>query len=142
MPRSTPGATTSEDTLRKIQEGIVEVPDEVDFAAFVINGGREVIRVVPPPPPTALTLSGLFEAYKSSRTAAADRRSTHQPEVIQMSHVAEAGLLGGDHKVELIAFRDIQEYVDNRARQKGRRGQPIQRVTIEKELATLGQIWR
>ncbi len=131
-----------EDSLRKIEAGIVEVPDSCDFAVFVINGGREVVRVEPPPRPKACTLGGLFNAYQSARSSDVDRRSTHQTEVIHMAHLAEPGLLGGSRKVDSIVFRDIQGYVDNRARQEGRRGQRIQRVTIEKELATLGQVWR
>jgi hypothetical protein len=50
-------------------------------------------------------------------------------------------LLGDDFSVREFTLWQLQDYVDRRVRQRGRRGKPLSTATIRKEVTTLGAAW-
>jgi integrase len=132
-----------EETIRLIKMGVLHVPDGVDAGDFIVSGGRltEAPKVAVRATPTILTLADLLRAYVEERASVEGQESTRKTEGYHIDHLSDAGLLGGGRVVAEITGNDIQGYVSARTKMRWQ-GRPISRDTIEKELATLGVIWR
>jgi integrase len=132
-----------EETIRLLDSGRIRVPDGVDPFDFIISGGRltEAPKVAVRATPTIMTLADLFHAYVEEAQTVEGKESTRNTVGYHIDHLSDAKLLGGSRVVAEITENDIQGYVNARAKQRWR-GIPISRDTIEKELTTLGVIWR
>ncbi|WP_152050227.1 tyrosine-type recombinase/integrase [Tautonia marina] len=132
-----------EETMRLLESGRIRVPDGVDPIDFIISGGRltEASKVATPEEQVVRTLGDLFNTYVEEMQGVKGRESTLETEGYHIAHLSDPALLGSQRVIEEIAFNDIQGYVNARAKMTWY-GQPISRDTIEKELSTLGAIWR
>ena len=128
-----------DETIRLVERGVLTIPEGVDPVLFISSGGKVMQRPVFVPPPEAVTLKALFDAYIAERSEVGGRDGTILTENIHIAHLKE--LLGEGRDVASIGFDDIQGYATGRRKQKWR-GDAIQRETIEKELATFAAIWR
>jgi site-specific recombinase XerD len=130
-----------DETIRLIEQGRIAVPEGVDFRAFIGSGGRISQKPIFEPPAKPMTLGDLFDAYIREMSEQEHRDSTLRTIRIHANHLSDAALLGRDVPVDSLSHGDIEGYVKRRRKQRWR-DEPIQRDTIEKELETLGTIWR
>jgi integrase len=106
-----------------------------------LRGGRAVEKPTVPVRSKPLCLRDLFDAYLDEMSSDPERTSTLRTTRIHISHLSNPKLLGGSRVPASIKLADIDDYARVRKSQVYR-GKPIQRETIEKELETLGTIWR
>ncbi|QDV33692.1 tyrosine-type recombinase/integrase [Tautonia plasticadhaerens] len=133
---------TVEETIRLLKRGVLRIPDGVDPGEFIVSGGRLTEPLKPNKPVTKpKTLTDLFNAYVEEMGAIEGREGTSETEGYHIAHLSTPDLLGGDRIIDEVTADDIQRYVNARSKQWWR-GRLISRDTIEKELATLGTIWR
>ena len=137
-----------EETIRLLMRGTLEVPDGVDVGEFIVSGGTLKAPPAPVERTKTTTLKELFDAYVEEMAGVEGRESTLKTERYHIAHLSESGLrdklkrgLGSGKVVASISFDDIQGYVTARSKQRWR-DKTIGRDTIEKELGTLGTIWR
>lgn len=128
-----------EDNLRRVELGTLEVPEEIDVAEFLLSDGRrkkiaEPNRVVP------CTLGELFSSFLAQLPEHSIEVSTRQMFEIHIRHLKR--VLGNSIKLRDLQLADIQNYVNQRAKQKGIRGRTLSPVTIKKEIVTLTTAWR
>ena len=76
--------------------------------------------------------------YLGSVPDTAIELSTRKMIEIHIGHLKR--LLGKRTKVRTMNQTDIQQYIDRRSKEQGRRGRPVNPVTIRKEIATLSAI--
>jgi integrase len=127
-----------ERTLRDLEEGRLVLPEGADVVEFVKTDGGRTGRIKAPEKP--LTLGNLFELYGTELTQGAKAGNTLYTNLIHGRHLVR--LLGEDRTVaSLTAPGSLQEYIDKRGRETYL-GEPIKARTIQKEVSTLGTVWR
>jgi integrase len=129
------------ETIRLIEQGRIAIPDGVDLRSFIGSGGRINRKPTPEAPAKPVTLGDLIDAYIEEMSEQGHRDSTLKTVRIHAKHLTEAASLGRNLPVESLSHGQVEGYVKGRRKQRWR-GKPIQRDTIEKELETLGTIWR
>lgn len=128
-------AARVEDTIRLIEQGRIEVPDDVDPGDFILSDGR----LVKPQPQTApVRLNELFELYKSSLPSGVKEEQTLAGEQIHFRHLVKH--FGAKRIVQSIGLPDVQQYVAARSSDVYR-GRSITVDTIRKELSTFRLVW-
>lgn len=65
--------------------------------------------------------------------------STQETEKIHLAHLER--LIGAATRLADITAKTLQSYVDERAREAGRNGQPLRAGTIKKEIGTFSAVW-
>ncbi len=130
-----------EETIRLLMRGTLKVPGGVDVGEFIVSGGTLTAQQVVAEGPKATTLKELFEAYVREMSAIAERAATLKTEGYHIAHLSTPKLLGDNRAVVSINESVVQDYINTRSKQLWR-GKRIKRDTIEKELETLGAIWR
>ncbi len=122
-----------EDTIFKLENGLLSIPEGVDVSEFILNGGklREPIKPLPAKP---TTLKELFGTYSANLAIGAKEENTLYTEKIHQKHILR--LMGEDRAVNAIEPASVQEYVTNRIAE-GRKPD-----TIKKKLNTLRMAWR
>lgn len=124
-----------ERTIRLLTEGDISLPS--DFTTgdqlwqFLRSGGRvsKQIKVI-----DSMTLEKLIALYKDSIPTGGKADTTISTEALHCKHIMR--LLGRSRKIETINATVIDKYVQQRQKEKGRRGKPVAADTIKKELAT------
>ncbi len=124
-----------EETVRLLERGRLEIPSGVDPAQFILSDGKLTRK---PVLHKTLTLEGLFTIYEEKLTEGSKEANTRRVERIHAKHVK--GLLGAHAPLSSLSSRDLQDYVDQRARQTWK-GKSLKPQTIKKELDTLRAIW-
>jgi len=127
-----------EDNLRRIELGVLAVPEGADIAAFLLSDGRVEQRPQPQGVPN-LTLQQLFDHY-----FAAIPQGNLEPPTIQGMKIYEGHLIkhfGRRFQVRTLTMTQLQQYVEKRSRDKGLHKEPITGVTIEKAIITLRTVW-
>lgn len=128
--------SSAERTLALIAEGRVAIPAGADVGLFVATDGRLSQQ---PSNGNALPLGELFDEYVQSNPEGHLEDSTLLTMRIHLNHAAK--LLGKRKALGALTFDDLQGYVNRRAKEKNRRGNPISPVTIRKEIVTLSGMW-
>ena len=124
-----------DETIRLIERGRLEMPDDADPATFILSDGKQAR--------TAETrqrrsLSALFEAYEDGRVEHAKEQTTIVTERIHLGHLRK--YLPLRTVAQAIGVADVQQYVSRRLKDKWR-GRQIKVDTIKKEIATFRAIW-
>lgn len=125
-----------EDNLRRVSLGILDMPAEVDPAAFLLSDGRIGAK---PRATAALSLQSLFNAFFQSLPA-----GHLEPETVSGMKIHERQLvrrLGAAFQIRRLSLADLQHYVEERAKDKGLRGRKVTATTIKKALVTLRSVW-
>ncbi len=126
-----------EDNLRRLELGLLEVPDGVDLPTFLLSDGRAQRR--PEPPSCIRTLGSLLEGYLNGITPGSLEDSTLVGMRIHVRRLKR--VLGANLVLDSLSLEDIQKFVDKRARDKGIHGRHLSSATIKKELRTLTSAW-
>jgi integrase len=125
-----------EDNLRRAELGLLTVPDDADVVSFLLSDGRSNGK---PKLPAIRSLKQLCEGYVESLPAGAIEESTLEGMEIQMRHLRR--ILGDDFAIRSLELADLHRYVDQRSREKGRRGRTVSAVTIKKDLTAFSTLW-
>jgi hypothetical protein len=126
-----------EDNLRRVELGLLEPPDSVDLATFLLSDGRAQQR--PTPRHTIRTLGGLLDGCVDGITPGSLEETTLVGMRIHVRRLKR--VLGANLALDNLSLEDLQRYVDKRARDKGIRGRRLSVATIKKELRTLTTAW-
>jgi integrase len=124
-----------DDTIRLIERGRIEAPDDVDPADFILSDGRLTkprVEAVP------VRLDELLELYRSTLPPGAKEERTLEGEQLHFKHLLRH--FGAKRIVQSIALTDVQDYVASRSRDNYR-GTLITVDTIRKELSTFRLVW-
>ena len=129
-----------EDNLRRVELGTLTIPPDVDAADFLLSDGTKTGVEKPAPTRSPIrTLGKLCESYLASMPEGALESNTRNCIDIHIRHFERE--FGRQLSLLEIDQVKLQEYVNKRAKAKGRRGMPLRPETIKKELATLTAIW-
>lgn len=127
-----------EENIRLVMNGRLPVPADADVASFLLSDGKLTSPQISKQ--KQVKLQNLFEAYRDSMPKGALGAETLRIAAIHMGHFKR--VIGVSRTLRSIKRDDLQEYVNERSRDTGKRGKPISAGTIKKELSTLRTIWR
>ena len=99
------------------------------------NGDRRSTRSAHKP----VTLANLFSEYRRSFPDGAMEENSLYTSEIHMKHMLR--ILGRRFCIQSLAHGDLQDYVNTRSRETGRRGKPVSATTVKKELGTFSAVW-
>lgn len=125
-----------EETIRLAVAGRIEIPTGVDLPAFLLSDGKIPQRMQAE---QTLTLSQLFDRFFALIPGGALETSTISGMQRHYSHFRR--ILGPRFAVQQMTVDDLQQYVNQRATEPGRRDQQVSTATIKKELRTFSSIW-
>jgi len=125
-----------EDSLRRVELGMLELPSGADPATFLLSDGRVNVR---PRVQATLTLKQLLEKFFASIP-----EGNLEPSTIQGMRVHEKQLikyLGAQFPIRTLTFSHLQAYADRRGQDMGRRGRRVTPITVRKSIVTLQTVW-
>jgi integrase len=125
-----------EECLHLLERGLIELPHGANLPVFLITGGKLNTRPTVEKP---LTLRDLFERYHEALPDGVKEQDTRCTERIHTAHLQR--LLGERTPVHTITTALLQNFVEARAQEKGRRGQPVSHATFRKEIGTFATVW-
>lgn len=121
--------------LADLELGRLELPAEADILTFLLTDGRKTTAK----PQVVLRLSEMLDKYVSSLPVDSKESNSLYTEKIHINHLKR--LLGEDVPVRSLTVSSLQEYVNKRAKETGRRKHKIKPQTIKKEINTFAMIW-
>ncbi len=121
--------------LKLIDDGDVAIPDGADLATFVVSDGKVDRPVVV----QAMTLRELLASYESSLKVGSLESNTIDTIKLHLKHIVR--IVGSKLRADRLTFGDLQNYVDVRSQEEGKRGRLISSVTVKKELASWSGAW-
>jgi integrase len=124
-----------DETIRLVELGRLEIPEDIDPAAFVLADGK---LDKPKKKTQALRLKDLIATYQESLPPGAKEPTTLQGEQLHFKHLFRH--FGLNRLVSAVKVVDVQKYVADRL-QESYRGRPISVDTIRKEIATFRMVW-
>ncbi len=125
-----------EDNLHRLKIGTLTIPQGADLVTFLLSDGT---LHQSPKSLSVVTLSELLDSYKNDLPDNSIEENTRKMIEIHIRHLER--LIGERTHVQAIDQKKIQEYINDRSKERGRNG-TVDTVTIKKELATLKSIWR
>lgn len=125
-----------EDNLRRLELGLLVVPDDVDVAKFLLSDGKATAM---PKLPAVRTLDQLFKDYIARIPEGSMERSTLAGMEIHIAHLKR--LLGRDLCLTELSANDLQTYIAKRSQEDGRGAKRVSPATVKKELVTLRTAW-
>lgn len=119
-----------------LERGEWQLPDPTQVADSLIGdlAPRPVVEL-----PTGKTLSSLVEEYLASVSNGSMESNTLMTLRIHLNHIQK--VLGQGFRAESVTFAVLQNYVNTRAKCRGRRGKRLSATTIRKELVSFGAMW-
>ena len=129
-------ASRLEENIRLIESGRLTIPDGADVATFLLSDGKLNSK---PQFPKVMTLGDLFEAYTEGLPTDALEHETLRIAQIHFGHIRR--ILGERFTAAALRHQDLQEYVVQRSKERGKRAQTVSSATIRKELSTLRTVW-
>ena len=125
-----------EDNLRRLELGTLAVPDGADVASFLLSDGKMDGK---PKAPAACSLAQLLDGYVGSLPAGGLEQTTLDCIDIHVRHLKR--VLGEHFQIQSLELQHLQDYVDERAKAKGRHGRKVSATTIKKEIVTFAAAW-
>jgi integrase len=125
-----------EENLRLLERGRLEIPPGAELALFLISDGKLNEKPVIEKP---LSLDEFFRGYREKLPEGTKEPNTRYTEDIHIEHLLR--LIGPGMSIRGITTETLQNYVDTRGLETGRRGNPLSHATIKKEIGTLSSIW-
>jgi integrase len=124
-----------EETLRLLSRGRLNMPGDVDPAAFILSDGR---LNAPRNEARVVTVGRLLDEYSGSLPEGAKEASTRKTEGIHVGHLRRHLTLR--QAAGALSTEDLQRYANARLKESGKAG-GLRPDTVRKELATLRFIW-
>lgn len=125
-----------DENLRLVTAGRLVIPEGADIPAFLLSDGKLNGK---PTVPTPLTLGKLFQEYLANLPDGAMESNSLDTARIHMAHFER--ILGKGFAVRRLSLDDLQGYVQQRGKEKGRRKGQVSPTTMRKELATFSAVW-
>jgi integrase len=125
-----------EENIRLIERGRLEIPADADVATFLLSDGKLDQK---PVLKTTLKLDGLVATYRQQLPHDSLEANTLGTMETHLKHLHR--ILTPQLVVNSMTQTHLQQYVEQRSSEPGRRGNRVSTVTIKKELATLRAIW-
>ena len=125
-----------EENLRLLERGRLILPSHADIATFLLSDGRIEQPIAVPNP---VTISELFERYRQELPSGSLEANSLATIEIHLNHLER--LIGKSTSLSQISTAVLQRYIDQRSREKGRRGRTISPTTIRKEMTTFSSVW-
>lgn len=125
-----------EDNLRRLQFGLLTLPDDVDVVRFLVSDGKAATA---PKMSPLRTLGQLFDDYLSRIPDGALEASTVQGMQIHVAHLKR--LLGPSLCLVEISANELQQYIAKRSQENSSGEKKISPATVKKELVTLRTAW-
>jgi integrase len=125
-----------DENLRLVAAGRLAIPDGADIPTFLLSDGKLNGK---PTLPTPLTLSKLFQEYLAHLPEGAMESNSLYTAKIHMAHFER--LLGKTFSARGLSLDDLQSYVQQRGKEKGRRKGRVSPTTMRKELSTFSAVW-
>lgn len=122
--------------LKLVEQGEVSIPPDADVLTFLLTDGKMSKPVVIE---TGLTLKAACDQWEASIPEGNLEKNTLYTARIHLNHLRR--VLSEQLRFDRLKFADLQRYVDQRAKAKGRHGRPLSPTTIRKELVTLSGVW-
>ena len=122
--------------IQMVERGELAVPEESDLPAFLLEDGKS------PSPATvknSCTVKQLIDQFIADLPAGSIEENSLYTLNIHLAHIVR--LLTPDKSISRINFAALQDYVNKRSGETGRRGQPISPTTIRKELSSFSGVW-
>lgn len=126
-----------EDNLRRLELGVLTLPEDADIAEFLLSDGRKNGRTAPRH--QFRTIGQLLDQYVASISPGSMEDSTLGGMRIHVKKLKR--VLGSTASLVSMGLDELQTYVDKRALDKGVRGRKLSTATIKKELRTLSSAW-
>ncbi|NQU22441.1 MAG: tyrosine-type recombinase/integrase [Candidatus Nealsonbacteria bacterium] len=124
-----------EDTIRFLRQGRISIPDGAESGVWIMSEGK--VSTKPGAKESSLTRVGeICEAYLVGQIDKAD--TTLASEKVRIRHIRR--LFGETAVMGTLTLNDLQEYVNNRLKEKYR-GASISGKTIRKEVGQFREIW-
>lgn len=123
--------------IRIRNQEVPPVPDGVDVADYLLNGGK-----VPEPPVAVekpLTLKELAESYKAAHKNGAIEANSLATARMHLQHFVDA--LGERFAVRDLSTQHLQDYLNKRARRRGGKHRKLSPTTLRKEIASFRAAW-
>jgi len=127
-----------EDTLHRVKLGTIKMPEEADPISFLLSGGQSTKKPCRSGQSLA-TIGNLLDQATESLSTGSLEQSTVTGMKIHIRHLRKN--LRKSTPLSELGSKELQEYVNLRSKQKGRRGRKVQPATIKKELATFRGEW-
>ena len=121
--------------LMMIEDGDLLIPDDADLTTFIISDGKLERPVVV----HAMTLRELLVKYENNLRAGTLESNSIETIKLHLKHLTR--ILGSKLRADRLTFSNLQNYVDARSLEQGKRGRRISAVTVKKELASLSGVW-
>ena len=125
-----------DENLRLVAAGRLIIPDGADIPTFLLSDGKLNGK---PSLPAPLTLSKLFQEYLGHLPDGAMESNSLYTAKIHMAHFER--VLGKAFSVRGLSLDDLQGYVQQRGKEKGRRKGRVSPTTMRKELSTFSAVW-
>lgn len=122
--------------IKMVESGELVVPDDCDLAAFLMADGKASPSNAVKDSCTVKELVDQFIADLPSGSIEANSLYTLN---IHLAHIVR--VLKPNKSISRINFAVLQDYVNKRSGETGRRGQPISPTTIRKELSSFSGVW-
>ena len=126
-----------EENLDLVQRGRLHIPDDADVFDFLISDGQ--LNGDKPVKQKSLRIDEVFDRYRDSMPPNALSAETLRVAEIHMRHAAR--ILGATKQFRTVCRDDLQNYINTRAGERGKRNREISPGTIKKELATIRTLW-
>jgi integrase len=125
-----------DENLRLVATGRLVIPEDADIPTFLLSDGKLNEK---PSLSAPLTLSKFFQDYLGQLPDGSMESNSLYTAKIHMVHFER--ILGEKFSVRSMGLFDLQRYVRERGKEKGRRDAFVSPTTIRKELATFSAIW-
>jgi hypothetical protein len=125
-----------EENIRLVERGLLTLPEDADVVAFLLSDGRVPARIVVQMP---TTLSSLFAQYREEIRRDSIEENSWATINLHLRHVER--VLGKRLPLHEVTLTKLQEYVDRRAAESGKRPRLVSPTTIRKEMATFSSVW-
>ena len=125
-----------DENLRLVAAGRLVIPTAADIPTFLLSDGKLNGK---PTLPAPLTLNKLFQDYLDSLPDGAMESNSLYTAKIHMAHFER--VLGKSFSVRGLSLDDLQGYVQQRGKEKGRRKGRVSPTTMRKELSTFSAVW-
>ncbi|MBI3464952.1 MAG: site-specific integrase [Planctomycetes bacterium] len=128
--------TRLEENIRLVERGRLSIPPGADMATFLLSDGKLAEKLAPRP---TVTLKQLFDAFFEKLPPGHIEQSTISGMRIHERHLIRH--IGASFPLTDLNLSVLQDYVEKRSKEKGRRGKKVTATTIKRPIVTFCSVW-
>ncbi len=123
-----------EENLKLLRRGRLHYQPGDDLITVLLSDGK--LNAVPKVA-KAVTLGEFFKQFQANRPPGKEGNTSYTEDI----HIAHLLRLLGPKTLAAAVPAKLQDYINARSQEDGRRGEKVSHVTTKKELSTLSSIW-